>query len=547
MKPYWLLFLAVLKVNAQDTSFVRSIPLSGHGYVRNITSDANTLYLRIEDSIYQWNNNELNYIQKGYSRYSWVKNDGIDYYWIHNESVSRNKQSFGRVAKQLIPGKINKTTTHARINNKLYISHNGKLLEYNINSLTKLFHEGRSIRNIYSEPDLRIISTYSGVFLDTDYRVFKDQNLSQDPEFYSNGKFIKLDTSYFLCQDDLLLYDKKSKKFDLFIARINEQMFRNILQSETKNFGVLTNGIVDLNMKERRIGDYLYRGNVVDAISYMNTIYFITSDGVLGKIESDGSLETYPSGLELTEITIIDNTIFIGSRNGLYAFKNNQFNSVLTNFEVIELIDWNGTLIFFNNTGLFAIINNKALSIHENIEFNKHALSKDPYYLYAGSVNGLYVIPSEQLNDWIYLKRNESVVEHLKTPWYHKEDYWIYAILSVTAMLTIGYFKYHYSNKSAQLHRDRQKFDIEYLEKLIRKNHKIKSVNDLADHLNTSVVQLNRKLKKQNTKPLVILQKVKKDICIEMFDQGAKLSEIAKRVGYSERYIKENFLRKDHK
>jgi len=544
MKLCWLLFLVVLKVNAQDTSFVQSISLSDHGYIRNITSDPNTLYLRIEDSIYKWSNNELNYIQKGYSRYSWVKNDINDYYWIHNENVSRNKQSFGTVAKKLIPGKINKTTTHARIKDKLYISHNGKLLEYNINSLTKLFHEGRSIRNIYSEPDFRIISTYSGVFLDTDYRVFKDDNLSQDPEFYSNGKFVKLDTSYFLCQDGLLLYDKKTQKFDVLIHNNGEQMFRNILQSETKNFGVLNDGIVDLNIKERRIGDYLYSGAVVDAISHKNTIYFITSDGLLGEIESDGSIKTYPSGLELTEITLIDNTIYIGSRNGLYTFKNGQFNCLLANYEVIELIDWNGTMIFSNNTGLYAIINNRALSIHENIEFNKHALSKDPYFLYAGSVNGLYVISSDQLNDWINLKTNESFIQNLKTPWFQRAHYWIYSLLTVT--LIIVYYKYHNSQKLAQLSRDRLKFDIEYLEMLIRKNHKIKSVNDLADHLNTSVVQLNRKLKEQNTKPLVILQNVKKDLCIEMFDQGAKLSEIAKRVGYSERYIKENFL-KNHK
>ena len=178
MRLYWLLFLVVFQTNAQDTSFVRSISIDSHGYVRNVTSDQNNLYLRIEDSIYIWGQNELTYVQQGHSRYSWVKNEGRDFYWIHNEYVSRNKQSFGRISEILIPGKINKNTTHARIDNQLYISHNGKLLEYNINSLTRLFHQGRSVRNIYSELDyginFRIISTYSGEFLDTNYREFSN-------------------------------------------------------------------------------------------------------------------------------------------------------------------------------------------------------------------------------------------------------------------------------------------------------------------------------------------------------------------------------------
>ena len=88
-----------------------------------------------------------------------------------------------------------------------------------------------------------------------------------------------------------------------------------------------------------------------------------------------------------------------------------------------------------------------------------------------------------------------------------------------------------------------KEFDLVNLQKLIEQNPKIKSVSDLAEHLDTSVIQLNRKLKKQNTTPLKVLQKVKKEICIEMFDRGVEISKISKRVGYSERYIKENFLK----
>jgi AraC-like DNA-binding protein len=41
----------------------------------------------------------------------------------------------------------------------------------------------------------------------------------------------------------------------------------------------------------------------------------------------------------------------------------------------------------------------------------------------------------------------------------------------------------------------------------------------------------------------LVLKKVKKQICIENFENWDKISEIAKRFGCSEHYVKENFLR----
>lgn len=549
IKLIGLMLLISLRVVAQDTSFVRSIDLSGHGYLRNITNDNKHLYLRIEDSIYRWSKNELQYVQRGHSRYSWIKRENHDFFWVHDQFVSANQQTKNLVSEAIFPGKNNKTSTHARLANQLYICYNGNLLEYRINSLTELVHAGRSIRHVYSEYDLessfRVVSTYSGVFLDTNYRVFSDINLSQDPEFYSNGKFVKIDTNYFLCQEDLFHFDRKSKKFVNFIENNLIHSFRNIIQLEETPFGILTDGIIELNIKDRSLGNYLFKGAVVDAISFKNSIYFITNDGMLGEMQPDGVINRYQSNLETKDLAYINNTLYIGTSNGLYTFKNGKFECILENHEIIELIDWKNTLIFSNNIGLFALINNQVLPIKENIEFNKHALSKDNFFLYAGSVNGLYIITAENLNSWIRLHENKSVVESDNPSVLKSFDYLIYSLIVVIVSIVMAIFYVIRSRKKmlAMTRSKEKKFNLENLQKLIEQNPNIKSVSDLAEHLDTSAIQLNRKLKKLNTTPLKVLQKVKKEICIEMFDRGEVISKISKRVGYSERYIKENFLK----
>jgi AraC-like DNA-binding protein len=82
-----------------------------------------------------------------------------------------------------------------------------------------------------------------------------------------------------------------------------------------------------------------------------------------------------------------------------------------------------------------------------------------------------------------------------------------------------------------------------YLKEIIMSKKNILSVSDLAEELKTSTVQLNRKLARSNISALNILKETKKEIALEMYKNGNSISSISKRVGYSERFIKENFLK----
>ncbi len=87
-------------------------------------------------------------------------------------------------------------------------------------------------------------------------------------------------------------------------------------------------------------------------------------------------------------------------------------------------------------------------------------------------------------------------------------------------------------------------FNSEKIRTVMRENPNIISAEMLADHLNTSVVQINRHLKNEKTTSLKVMKSIKREIALEMYDSGKKVEDIAKRIGYSPRYIKENFLKK---
>ena len=85
--------------------------------------------------------------------------------------------------------------------------------------------------------------------------------------------------------------------------------------------------------------------------------------------------------------------------------------------------------------------------------------------------------------------------------------------------------------------------DSEMIRNVVLNNPQILSVEHLAEHFKTSVVQLNRHLKKEELSGLNLLKSIKKEIALEMLKDGKSLEEISKRVGYSMRYVKAKLLK----
>ena len=107
IKVLLIFFLTASSAYTQDTIFKRSHNFEK--YVSNISTDGQTLYVRIGDSVYSYANGKKKYITTGALRFSWIKkNDYADnYYWFHDEQIpniySISKDNLNRI----LPGPQN--------------------------------------------------------------------------------------------------------------------------------------------------------------------------------------------------------------------------------------------------------------------------------------------------------------------------------------------------------------------------------------------------------------------------------------------------------
>lgn len=527
-------------VHAQDTIFVKSISLKDK--VHNISSDEVHLYLRIGDSIYRRENEENIYVTEGYSRYSWISNDDNNgkTYWSHNPTILKQQQAARREVENILPGPYNANITTVQLKNTLFVCYNGVILEYKINNLVKKAYAGKSVRHIYSVDGLRIISTYSGVFGE----VFKDffSFSSKELEKYSNGEFVRIGNRYFLCQDALLSYNKDSNSLEQFMVFPQGQDIRQIIEFNGVIMGVFTNGLHIIDLEKKAISSTIISDALSKASIIGNELITVTKAGTIYRLSKDYTIEKIETDYNINDIEVVAKTIFLAGDYGLYILDGNSV-SLVSNFEVIEMINYNDRLIFSNNNGLYAWINSTIEPIFTGVEFNKLALAYDKAIFYAGSVNGLYYIPVHDLDEWLNSKMANQLVEPVG------ENYsfnYLIATGVLIILFLLGIILWNnYKNKKNIIQQRiiEARFSESFLKEMIKKDKKILSVTDLADAVGLSTVHLNRKLSKSNITALEIMKEAKKELALQLYESGVSIDDISKRIGYSKRYIKAHFLK----
>ncbi|MCE2495948.1 MAG: hypothetical protein J4F31_05150 [Flavobacteriales bacterium] len=265
--------------------------------------------------------------------------------------------------------------------------------------------------------------------------------------------------------------------------------------------GTLDGFVVQMNERGKRI-DSVFTGVVTDLFLWRDTLSASTPDGIV----------RLNSNLEIVER--------------------------IEHPDVLQSVQIGRYLVFSTLNGLFAYDQGRIVTLIPNVEFNKKALYLYGHNLFAGSVQGLYQIKRYYLEDVILPNANLNIIDPGPD-----RSYWPIGIgLLLALLLTIAIQMPRFRKKEEQFV-PIEPYKMEFLKELILENPNIQSVNDLAEKLNTSTVQLNRKLKKQGTTPGKLINKVKKEISRSLYEQGTPVKEISRRVGYSERYVKEKFLR----
>ncbi len=535
----YFVFLS-FNLHSQDTVFIKSLPIGKT--VVNITSGNGELFIRSADSIYRWKNSALDFVSEAKLRYSWVKEDQGNFLFSHSATIPISRQVKRDGYKNLIPGTYNANISSERINNDLFVAYNGNLLQYLIREDFDLKLRGTSIRHIFSEPYHRVISTYSGIFIDTLWDKFVEIKLEGPLTTYSNGCFIKIMDRYFLCQDDLLEYDAYSKQLILRKADYNDVSFRNLFEFGGRTFAIMTFGFYQLNFDNYEFEqEFLHSKEITDYEVIGDNAYLSCKNGGVYVLDSSLHLRNICTQNGVNNICTLDNDLMLFTDNGLFKFDLNSgsLEQLTEQKELHSAVKFKNGLIYSGNRGLYWYSENESRTLINNTEFNKFALLTDKHYLYAGGVNGLYMITVADLELLLALSSNK-INKHTQGSFWATYGVLIIVFLLII-LLTIILFR---KNKKSKLKAfSPAKITSESVKALITNNESIKSVEGVAQFFNTSVSQVNRRLKLENTTPLLCLKEVKKEIAIKMIEEENSIEEIAKRVGYSKRYIKEKLLK----
>lgn len=546
---HFLVFLMLLgsNVKAQDTIFNRSLNLPL--YAENVTSDGNTLFIRSSDSIFSWDNFKLEFIALGNLNYSWLNSrNQKEISFTHSEHIPKSNLVNSQFSP-FLPGVYNGKISSARIKDKLYISFNGNILEYQIYSHLQRFLKGTSVRHIYIEPGItQVISTYDGIFVDLlvgDNEIQLNRKSYQSPiPGYAGGSFNKIGNKYFLCQDDLLEFNMESKSLDIRMNTEGQARFRQLFEFNNEVFALMTVGVNKLDVKNFEFEDILFQNEEITGYVILNDeVVFSSYEKGLYTLDTTYKIRNIGAPRNINAIIDYHENLLLCTDKGLYEFniESGTYKRITNKRYLHTIVKYKNGVIFSGNRGLYWYDGTNVTSIIEDIEFNKLGLTIGYNCLYAGSINGLYYITS---SDLLYLTEESKTEIQEKSISLNetRSSYliWILGFLILGGVIIYMIFKIN--RKETTKPTTNKEITVANVKLAVHQNESIKSVGHIASYFNTSVSQVNRRLALENTSPLECLKEAKSEIVIQMNQDGKTIEEISKRVGYSKRYIRENFL-----
>lgn len=444
-----------------------------------------------------------------------------------------------------LPGYHHDNITIAKDGKVIYTTFRGSILRYEVRGLYKIKNRWETVNNVYVDDSIKITSTYSAIYKDTAYNIFGlDTIKGVDPTI---GIVNKINGKYYLCSDKLYRLEKNYWTQIKFTTDAQHHFIKlAVNKNETYFLSSECFGII--NLEKSQIIDTLLTNSKESEFFDMKWIkdrsYLSNSDGTLHIYEKGKSFKKVLIGSPIYDInfSINQQEAFLSTKSGIYKLNLSDLKVTFLYplFETFQTMFVDSKLIATTSHGLFMEHNNKLREIVPRTEFNKYGLTVFQGLIYAGSVEGLFVIDkSLLLKD---LTNSFKVIEFsdrkIKNIWLI--SFLVFLLLVLIIVLIVQ------DRKSKQKIVSSTKKAIvinpDNIRKIVTEQPQLISVELIADYFETSTVQLNRILKRYNTSGLVLLKSIKLDIVKEMIAQEKSLEEISKRVGYSINYIKRNLL-----
>jgi len=526
---------------AADTIFIESIEMPGR--VSNIDCQGANLLVRLEDALYFYINGEFEKSDVPVmGQYSWFSKSGqtSNTKIYHTDYIFDDKAVRKSELDQILPGFYTNNITCATIGKTLFVCYRGVLLKYYIENDISNYYKGLSIRHVYNNDSIRIVSTYDGIFMD---KIGKFTGRRLKGTYYSNGELCEINSQVYLCQDELFRLQGDTELI-LESSVKNGASFRKLIQWQDEVISLFNKRVSSFSTETFLEKKTLLEGDEFNDLEIFNgNLLCCSSSGKVYQIHPSGQQDTLFLEGVLHDLQTLNNEIIVSSDSGLYIInKDFQVIPISIGFKALQTASYGENIFISSLHGLYLLRRDSLNVLIPNVEFNRRALSIFNNYLYAGSVDGLYVI---QLTIFDY-----KILPMLAPYSIHVDKgelpLILLLVIGTIILLAAGIAGYYFSKRKQQnelVLKRIQDLSLEMIGNTIRDDEDITTVNALSEKLNVSMVQLNRKLKPHGETPLSLMKKIKREIAIDMHTKGVPLDQIANRTGYSKRYIREQFLK----
>jgi hypothetical protein len=417
--------------------------------------------------------------------------------------------------------------------NRLYVSVGGSLFEYSINPYYKHQFKGYSVRDIYIENGLSIVSTYSGIFINDKIRASRPS--------YSSGTLTKIKNQYFLCADYLYLFVKPNH-FEIVDSSgiSNTGYYRKLIYWKDHVYAQNTKTI---NIYDSIQGlTTIHQGfEYTDLEPIKDSLYFSTTTGEVFRYANGKSERVINVNTRIRGIYHHRNTTFFSSDQGVFTMENGDSRTLkkwvdLPNALNVRVDVHNNSWIATEN-GLYIIPSESGIPIPiiPNVEFNRGALNYANDQIYAGSIDGLYIVDIfTVMKSFLPQYFNKKKLEDSSS----QKTYILFLLMILVALVGLSY--YIYKNRKITIQQpDKTVVTLDSIRDDIYK-HDIMTVDGLAEFYKTNTVQLNRLFKKFDTTPGKFLKSVKIKLAMDLHKKGESMENIVSKTGYTAQYIKKH-------
>jgi len=534
---FLLLFYPCLSI-CQDTTFVfkHIFPTP----VRNVFLANNELYVKTGDGLYKlskskWERQRMD-IKKTFVYY--------DKGFIEADYLPSRLVFNAKSMSYLIPQKAINDASNAEIDTRLFVATGGSLYEYSIDENYKHINADYSIRNIYLEEGLKVISSYSGIYI--------NDTLKASSPGYSNGYFTKIRDKYYLSSDHLYEF-------------IPPAQFRqipsgdNVFAGYSRKLVEFRNSIYSLNTKSvNRVDSSFELQPIHQGYEYYDMevvgdkLLFCTQTGEVFIYDGQKVSQLLKLKTRIRDIYQFKNTIYFSSEEGVFTINGldagtlSQFTK--TPFTVMVLTDALRNTWVSTENGLYVLPDRQKELIPyiKGVEFNRGALTLYHDTLYAGSISGLYIIDCYHVvKNFLPLYLNKIQADESE----QRKKWAIYFAGLIPLLAGLGYAYRIYTLKKARLilpHKETSPtLSLDNIAEAIRTQN-IMTVEGLADFYGTNTVQLNRQFKVFETTPGKFMKAVKVNHARELLKNKVPMEEVVAKTGYSASFIMKE-LQEQHK